>query len=143
MADERFLQQLRHNAVAIISLVAAVSGFSYNTWRHEVSEANSNLRHAAFETLLKLGELQQVTFHAHYDPDAVRGNPRTGWAYVLTIDDLSSVLSGPVRVQARDLRDNWAAHWQGLGKDQTSADVVVASIEQVRTATVELLRSLD
>lgn len=143
MAENSILEQLRHNAVAIISLVAAVSGFTYNTWRHEVSEENSNLRHAAFETLLKLGELQQVTFHAHYDRDRERGNPRTGWAYVLTIRDLSDVLSAPVQTRAQGLMDVWGEHWQGLGADQASADTIVTSIDSVRMVTVELLRSLD
>lgn len=143
MADNSILEQLRRNAVAIISLVVAVSGFSYNTWRNEVSEENSNLRYAAFETLLKLGELQQVAFHAHYDRDQERGNPRTGWAYVLTIRDLSGVLSTPVQTQAQALLDVWGEHWEGLGTQQASADAIVAALDSTRMATIELLRSLD
>lgn len=50
---------------------------------------NRNYRVAAFETLLKLGELQQLVFHRHYDQELDKGNPRAGWAYVLTIRDLS------------------------------------------------------
>lgn len=38
---------------------------------------------AAFETLLKLGELQQLVFHRHYDKAEDKGNSRTGWSYVL------------------------------------------------------------
>jgi len=137
------LEQLRRNAVAIISLVVAVSSLSYNTWRNELTEENRNLRYAAFEILLTLGELQQVTFHAHYDRDHERGSPRTGWAYVLTIRDLSEVLTVPVQHQADTLLEVWGNHWQGLGEEQASADAVVAALDGTRVATVELLRSLD
>lgn len=143
MADNSILEQVRRNAVALISLVVAVSGLSYNTWRNEVSEENSNLRYAAFEVLLKLGELQQVTFHAHYDRDHERGNPRTGWAYVLTIRDLSGVMSESVQVQADALLAVWGEHWQGLGAEQDSADAIVGAIDSTRVATVALLRSLE
>ena len=144
MADYNSIrEQLRRNAVALMSLVVAVSGLSYNTWRNEITEENRNLRHAAFEVLLKLGELQQVTFHAHYDRDEVRGNPRTGWAYVLTIRDLSAVMSMPVQDQADDLLAVWGGHWEGLGREQDSADAIIAAIDSTRVATVELLRSLE
>ena len=71
MNNERnsIIDQLRRNAVALISLVIAVSSLSYNTWRNEKTEDNRNQRFAAFEILLKLGELQQVVFHHHYDKD--------------------------------------------------------------------------
>lgn len=141
--NNSIFEQVRRNAVAIISLVVAVSGLSYNTWRNEISEENSNLRYAAFEVLLKLGELQQVTFHAHYDLDHERGNPRTGWAYVLTIRDLSDVMTVPVQKQAHALLDVWGEHWQGLGEEQASADAIVAALDATRVATVVLLRSLD
>ena len=87
-----YVEQLRRNAVALISLVVAISSLSYNTWRNEATEDNRNLRFAAFEILLKLGELQQVVFHVHFDKDLDKGNPRVGWAYVLTINDLAKVL---------------------------------------------------
>lgn len=66
-AKNSILEQLRRNTVALISLVVAISSLSYNTWRNEATEENRNLRVAAFEILLKLGELQQVVFHSHYD----------------------------------------------------------------------------
>ena len=69
MNNERnsIIDQLRRNAGAVISLVIAVSSLRYNTWRTEKTEDNRNQRFAAFEILLKLGELQQVVFHHHYD----------------------------------------------------------------------------
>ena len=53
-------QQLRNNAVALISLVVALGSLSYNTWRNERTESNRNIRTATFELLVKLSELERV-----------------------------------------------------------------------------------
>jgi len=137
------LEQLRRNAVALISLVVAVSSLSYNTWRNEATEDNRNLRFAAFEILLKLGELQQVVFHVHYDKDFERGNPRVGWAYVLTIDDLAQVLPGTVQGSTAGLRQAWAAHWEDLHGSKASLDAVMQALDGARDHTLVLLRSLE
>lgn len=138
------LTQIQRNAVAIISLVVAVSSLSYNTWRNEKTEANRNQRVAAFELLLKLNELQQVIFYHVYDKDAAgRGNPRTGWTYVLTIDDLSQVLSPPVPASVDRLRELWAQNWQHLNDNQTSVDAVLSSIDEVRGNALGLLKTLE
>jgi hypothetical protein len=42
-------QQLRNNAVALISLVVALGSLGYNTWRNERTEYNHNIRTATFE----------------------------------------------------------------------------------------------
>ncbi len=138
-----FLEQIRRNAVALISLVVAVSGLSYNSWRNELSEENRNLRHAAFEVLLKLGELQQVVFHSHYDMDYERGNPRAGWAYALTIRDLALVLPQPLPEATESLLATWGDNWEGLGEEGDSADTILEAIDETRNATLDVLRSLD
>ncbi len=69
-------QQLRNNAVALISLAVALTSLAYNTWRNERTEHNRNVRTATFEILTKLAELERVVFLAQYDHDAsgaVRG----------------------------------------------------------------------
>jgi len=38
--EGRFLEQVRRNSVALISLVVAVTSLSYNTWRNEATEHN-------------------------------------------------------------------------------------------------------
>ncbi|MDH3980464.1 MAG: hypothetical protein OEU91_08140 [Gammaproteobacteria bacterium] len=142
--NDSVLEQLRRNSVAIISLVVALSSLGYNTWRNELTEDNRNQRFAAFEILLKLGELQQVVFHGHYDKDASdKGNPRTGWAYVLTVRDLSQVMGQPMTDVADELVATWSTHWQELGSSQDSADTVIAGIDHARERTLELLRSLE
>jgi hypothetical protein len=136
-------QQLRNNAVALISLVVALGSLSYNTWRNERTEHNRNTRTATFELLTKLAELERVVFLAQYDHDAAGGNPRTGWTYVLVIRDLAAVVPGPVSKQATQLQNVWAANWEGLGKSDESAAVRIDdAIAALREASLSTLRSL-
>ena len=144
LINNGFKEQLRRNSVALISLFIAVSSLSYNTWRNERSEYNRNQRLASIQVLLKLGELQELVFHNHYDGDSsIAGNPRTGWALVLTIQDLSQVLESPLPESADTLSAAWASHWNLLGRNQISADAILDSIEDVRDDTKGLLRRLD
>jgi len=139
-----FISQLRRNAVALISIVIAVSSLSYNTWRNEKTEDNRNQRFAAFEILLKLGELQQVVFHHHYDMDKTdKGNPRTGWTYVLTVRDLSRVLNPPLPGTADRLLTIWGENWEGLDENIAQVDSIMAGIDEMRGETLHLLESLD
>src|SRR5271165_6752743 len=73
-------RQLRANGVALLSLVVALSSFSYTAWRTERSEANRTTRQAAFQLLVAIGQLQEVLYRAHYDHDTERGSPRSRWA---------------------------------------------------------------
>ncbi len=138
------IKQLQRNTVALISIIIAVSSLSYNTWRNEKTEDNRNHRFAAFEVLLKLSELQQLVFHSHYDKDTTdKGNPRTGWAYVLTVRDLSRVLHPPLPVAADELLTTWRENWEGLGEKQVNADLILESIDNIRGKTLTLLASLE
>tara|TARA_R110000822_G_scaffold59736_29_gene149132 strand:+ start:8421 stop:8858 length:438 start_codon:yes stop_codon:yes gene_type:complete len=141
--DLSILEQFRRNFVALVSLVIAVTSLSYTSWRNEQTEENRNYRVAAFETLLKLGELQQLVFHRHYDQELDKGNPRAGWAYVLTIRDLSMLLPTPVPESTKELTDTWGYHWQGLGSNQDSADAITQAIDNSRNNTLALLQSLN
>lgn len=139
-----FLQQLRQNAVAIISLFIALSSLSYNSWRYEQTEDNQNQRMAAFEILFKLGELQNVVFHHRYDQDHDNlGNPRTGWSHVLLIRDLSQLMHEPMPDKSTQLLESWNRHWQDMGTKQASADAILDAAEQVRQATLGVLESLE
>src|SRR5256886_16650832 len=136
-------QQLRDNAVALISLVVALGSLAYNTWRNERTEHNRNVRTAAFELLTRVAELERVVFLAQYDRDAAGGNPRTGWTYVLVIRDLSAVVPPPVPAQAAELQRVWGGNWGGLGKDdQTAGDRIDAAIAKRRKTTPGPLRCL-
>jgi hypothetical protein len=136
-------EQIRNNAVALISLVVALASLGYNTWRNERTEHNRNIRTAAFEILIKLAELERVAFLAHYDRDANAGNPRIGWTQVLVIRDLSDVVPERVPTQAAVLQKVWGENWEGLGhEDDTAIDRIDDAINELRRATLETLRSL-
>jgi len=134
--------QLRSNAIAIISLVVALSSFSYTAWRTERSERNRTTRQAAFQMLVALGEMKQVVYHGHYDHDAVRGNPRTGWVYVETIRDFSSAMPAPVPLKAEALMQSWQKHWEGIGTRDEDADAVTDALDDCRAAVVASIQTL-
>lgn len=105
-------EQLRSNAVALISLAVALTSLGYNTWRNERTEHNRNIRTAAFEILTKLSEFERVVYLAQYDRDISAGNPRIGWTLVIVIHDLSQVVPGSVRGAADQLSATWRDNWR-------------------------------
>ena len=140
----RLREQLRNNAVALLSLAIALSSLSYNTWRNERTERNRNVRTASFEILTKLAELERVVYLAQYDRDAQGGNPRTGWTYVLVIRDLSAVIPAPGPAGATELLQVWRDHWEGLGRsDEVAVTSIDAAIGKLRESTLLTLRSLQ
>lgn len=136
-------EQIRNNAVALISLAVALSALGYNTWRNERTEANRNMRAAGFELLSEIGSLQQVVFYAHYNPDDARGDARMGWADVLTIQDLAALMPAEVAVDAAALRETWQAGFTGLGERDLDHTRIDAAIDRLRQSTLEALRRLD
>lgn len=137
-----FREQVRRNLVAIISLALAILSLSYNTWRNELTEHNRNVRQAGFEMLLTLGEVHQIVFFLHYDKDEVRGNPRLGWAKVLLVADLATIMPPSVESAADSLTAAWGANWSALGKDELAAQRVSDAVDEVREATIEALAVL-
>jgi hypothetical protein len=137
-------QQIRSNAVALISLAVALSSLGYNTWRNERTEHNRNIRTATFEILTKVAELERVVFLAQYDHNAAGGSPRTGWTYVLAIRDLSAIAPPPVPARAEELQKAWAENWEGLGKDDEVAvnriDDAIGALREASLSTVKALR---
>ncbi len=128
---------------AIFSLIFAVVGFSYNAWRLEVTEDNSNIRTAAFEVLTELAEFQQLIYSAHYDKDMVAGNPRTGWVKVGLIVDLSSLIGERVADKTKHLQKTWSNNWGNIQKSRKATDKLVADIDLVRVAIKETLKNLE
>ena len=114
------------------SLIFSLLGFSYNAWRMEVTEDNSNVREAAFEVLKELGELEQLVYVLHYDHDQENGNPRRGWVKVGLIHDLSMLVSVHAETSAMQLKQTWSTQWAHLETDQAANDALVAQIEAVR-----------
>lgn len=143
-SGERIRDQLRRNAVALISLVIAITSLGYNTWRNEASEYNRNQRLISIEVLRNLGDLQQVIYHNVWDMDvAGRGNPRTAWVHVLAVRDLAQLLDGDVSASALSLFEVWGSEWDELGPGNDSYRSVIDALERVRADTHALLRDLD
>ena len=135
-------QQFRDNLVAITSLVVALSALGYNTWRNEVTERNRNVRVAGVELLKEIGSLQQIIFYAHFAEDDARGDPRMGWADVLTIDDLAAMMPAEVTREAEALREVWEANADGLVDDEDAFRRIDLAIDELRQATLAAMRAL-
>jgi len=138
-----FTEQIRRNSVALISLVVALSSLAYNTWRNELTESNRNIRVAGIELLLKLGELERVVFFAHYDRDNEVGNPRSGWAYALTVRDLGALTPEPAKSSTAGLIEVWQENWSGLGASDEAASKISGSIDTTRNDVLRVLAELD
>jgi hypothetical protein len=140
----RITDQIQRNAVALISLVIAITSLSYNTWRNEASEYNRNQRLISIEVLRNLGDLQQVVFHNVWEMDARdRGNPRTAWVHVLAIKDLAQILDGEVPASATELWQVWSRDWDKIGPQNEPYERVTEALDKVRNDTHALLQSLD
>lgn len=126
----------------LFSVFFALAGFSYNVWRMEVSEHNSNVRTACFEILLELAALEQLVYSAHYDQDPIEGNPRKGWVKVGLINDLSLLTEPEVVVSSNQLKQVWANHWEHLPSSTESANALVESVEAVRKDVKTAIQAL-
>lgn len=134
--------QLKAHSVALISLIVALGGLGYNSWRDAVVEENRNVRIAGFEVLKNLGELQMVTDYAHYQKDRALGNPITGWGRVLLIRDLSRVIPGSAPASAEKLSQTWQESWEQLEDDEASVKRVTDDIAVTRKAVLDALQLL-
>lgn len=128
---------------AILGVVFAVVGFSYNAWRLEATEDNNNIRTASFEVLKELAELEQLIYSGFYDRNLSEGNPRKGWVKVGLILDLSSLISDSVNRQAKELQNTWSEHWNRFSSEQTSTDRLISDIEHIRSEIKLVLKTLN
>ena len=135
-------QQLRDNLVALTSLAIALAALGYNTWRNERTERNRNIRVAGIELLQEIGSLQQIIFYAHSAEDDQRGDPRMGWADVLTINDLATLMPADVLREASELQSTWEENAEGLVDDENAFRRIDGAIEELRQATLAALRAL-
>jgi hypothetical protein len=135
-------QQLQANAVALISLVVALSSLGYNTWRNEQTEENRTVRVAAFEVLKNLGELQLIVNLAFFAKDNPMSHPMAGWGRVALISDLSEVLPAPASQRAAQLHQAWLANWQQIHDDEASVDRITAEIDRTREEIRSIVRRL-
>ena len=136
-------QQIQNNAVAIISLVVALSALLYTAWRNEQSEWNWNVRVAGFEMLVNLAELQRIVYLNHYDGDASEGNPRKGWVRVMLGRELGEIMPDPLPSQTEKLLSVWQNNWSGIGNDQAAVGRIEQSLDETRSAVLAQVTMLE
>jgi hypothetical protein len=136
-------EQIKRNSLAVISLIVAFTALGYNTWRNELTESNRTVREAGFAMLIHIGELQRVSYLAHFDNDPIEGNPRKGWTEVLIIKDLGVLMPANVQTATIDLSTTWGDNWQALGKDDAAVAAVDDSIDTLRDKITTELTALD
>lgn len=117
---------------AIFSLLFAVIGFSYNAWRLEKTEENSNIRTASFEVLTNLAELEQIIYAAHYDKNMIDGSPRKAWVKIGLIVDLSALIDPSVAEKSEQLLKVWSKNWHLVAKDSDAIKIIERHIDIVR-----------
>jgi hypothetical protein len=134
--------QLRANIVAITSVIVALTGMAYNTYRNEKTEINHNVRAAAFETLKNLGETQILVNYAHFQKDRVRGDPRLGWGRITLIHDLAQVLPAPGPEEANLLVTAWRENIDTLEDNSDAMIKITDEIQRLRLTTIDILNHL-
>ncbi len=138
-----FLQQLKLNSVALISLITALTGVFYNTWRDHRNELNENTHNAAFEVLKNLGELQTIVNYAHFAVNTERGNPLEGWKYVLLVRDLSHLLPQTNMQQSDALYYTWQQNWETMQTNANSEQKISDSIAKARAEALNTIEHLQ
>jgi hypothetical protein len=92
--------------------------------------------------LREIGSLQQIIFYAHYADGDQRGDPRMGWADVLTLNDLAALMPADVMRDAASLRATWEADAEGLIEHDEAFARIDGAIDTLRQTTLAELRAL-
>ena len=137
------IEQIRRNALALVSLMVAFAALGYNTWRNEQTEANRNVRQAGFEMLMHIGELQRITYVTHYDQDHELGNPRRGWVEVLVLRDLGQLVRRRHPLRVEPLYQAWKSQWDSLGEDEAAVEAIDAALDNLRQDVLATLKQLE
>ena len=141
--DRAFIwRQIKVNVVAIVSMVVALAGLGYNTWRNEHTEINRNTRVAAFEALKTLGEAQIVVEYAHFKRNRQLGDPVQGLARAQYLRDLSRILPPPAPDDAERLWAAWRDHANKVETDTEAMIAITDEIQRLRLAVLEILAEL-
>ncbi len=135
-SERGWVKQLLKHSVAVVSLIAAIVGLSYNSWQANQNEINQNMRIAAFEVLKNLGELQTVVNYAHYSGDKIRGNPIEGWKHVTMVRDLSHLLKQKAKKESQLLYNAWEKNWESIEADTQTEKEISQQIAKTREAVL-------
>jgi len=136
------VRQIKINIVAIVSVIVAVTGLLYNTYRNERTEHNRNTRVAAFETLKAVGEAQIIVEYAHFKKNRMLGDPVQGMGRATYIRDLAQLLPPPVPEDAQRLFVAWRDNADKLETDTSAMIAITDEIGRLRVDILELLGEL-
>lgn len=139
----KILKQIRQQSLSIISLLVAISALSYNTYRNELTEFNRNKRHAGFELLKELNQLQLLIDYAHYDKDSEQGNPITGWGHMMYVKDMSHLISANVVADADQLGETWAMEYASVYDNSVSNQRITEKVDALRSRVRHEINSLE
>jgi len=134
------LASVKRNIVAIISLVVALTGLSYNTWRNETTEAHRNVRQGAFAMLEQLGQLQQLVDQRFYAGKKDDVNRITCWGKVTLMRDTAPLVSAKAQAQADQLFTVWSENLEALDEGDEAAERKIST--QISTLRAELIAEL-
>ena len=142
-ADREWLwRQVKTNIVAITSVIVAVSGLLYNTYRNERTEHNRNTRVAAFETLKAIGEAQIIVEYAHFKKNRMLGDPVQGMGRATYIRDLARLLPAPAPEDSDRLFTAWRDNADKLEDDKDAMIAITDEIQRLRLDVLEILEGL-
>lgn len=130
---------LKPSALSIqwLILLVAVMTLGYSTWRSEVSEYNSTVRAASFETLKALASLQLIVDYTYYDKDETKGDAILGWHHVLMVRDMSQFMHDEQKQSAEKLVEVWQEYSQTLKENKQSEQRITAQISEVRKRVID------
>ena len=137
------LASVKRNLVAIISLVVALSGLGYNTWRNEATEAHRNVRQGAFAMLEQVGQLQQLVDQRFYAGKKDDVNRITCWGKVALLRDTAPLVSGATQQQAERLFQVWSEQLEAMDEGDAAAEKQISDqIAALRNQLVAELKAL-
>lgn len=138
LIGKAFAEQLRRNAVALISLFIAITSLGYNSWRNETTEAQRNVREAAFEMVRISATLQRDLFLQRYSQDSESWH--RGWSSVISLQTLARLLSEDVLRASENLHRIWSDQAARLrSANRSEADSAEAAVNAAIEQLTELL----
>ena len=116
--SQQFIQQIRQNAVALISLTIAIVSLGYNSWRNETTETQRNTREASFEMVSVLADFQHNLFLQRYSDDEESWH--RAWASIISLRTLASILPTRIITETERLHQAWQTFGSQLRDDSSS-----------------------
>lgn len=132
-----------YQITSILSILLTLVGFSYNVYRLEQTEINSNIRTSSFEMLKELANLEQIVYASHYEKDDKIGNPRIGWVKVGIIQDLSIISFKEKNKAVENLLKIWGKNWSLMKNDRQATNRIIKSIDEIRKEIRIVLKNLN